>query len=115
VETAFVDPQKGDVFLNNFSPTGFYSSAVNNSFIKELRARNERQVPFSTEPEGYRTEPYLFGPRKRPHYVTPEDLEKAMVLLLNYILKQKRRTASSFWLSFYATQKYTEHKRGTFE
>jgi NAD(P)H-dependent flavin oxidoreductase YrpB (nitropropane dioxygenase family) len=34
--------QEGDVFLNRFSPTGFYSSAVNNSFIKELRARNER-------------------------------------------------------------------------
>ena len=69
--------KKGDVFLNNFSPTGFYSSAVNNAFIQELRGRNERQIPYSTEPEGYRTEPYLFGPRKRPHYVTPEDLERA--------------------------------------
>lgn len=68
--------KEGDVFLNQFSPTGFYSSAVNNSFIKELRARSERQVPFSTEPEGYRTEEYGFGPRKRPHYVTPEDLER---------------------------------------
>ena len=68
--------KKGDVFLNQFSPTGFYSSAVNNSFIKELRARNDRQVPFSTEPEGYKTEPYGFGPRKRPHYVAPEDMEK---------------------------------------
>lgn len=67
---------KGDVFLNKFSPTGFYSSAVNNAFIKDLRARSERQVPFSTEPEGYRTEPYGFGPRKRPHYVTPEDFER---------------------------------------
>lgn len=75
-KTRLMKLQKGDVFLNNFSPTGFYSSAVNNSFIKELRARNERQVPFSTSPEGYRTEPYGFGPRKRPHYVTPEDLEK---------------------------------------
>ncbi|MEJ0010737.1 MAG: nitronate monooxygenase [Alphaproteobacteria bacterium] len=69
--------KEGDVFLNHFSPTGFYSSAVNNSFIQELRARNERQIPFSTEPEGYMTETYGFGPRKRPHYVTPEDLEKA--------------------------------------
>ncbi len=68
--------KEGDVFLNQFSPTGFYSSAVNNAFIKELRARNERQVPFSTEPEGYRTEPFPFGPRKRPHYVTPEDMER---------------------------------------
>src|SRR3954452_3931140 len=36
--------QEGDVFLNKFSPTGFYSSAVNNGFIHELRERNERQV-----------------------------------------------------------------------
>jgi NAD(P)H-dependent flavin oxidoreductase YrpB (nitropropane dioxygenase family) len=68
--------KEGDVFLNQFSPTGFYSSAVNNSCIKELRARSERQVAFSMEPEGYRTEEYGFGPRKRPHYVTPEDLER---------------------------------------
>lgn len=68
---------KGDVFLNQFSPTGFYSSAVNNGFIKELRARSERQIGFSMEPEGYRTEPFPFGPRKRPHYVSPEDFEKA--------------------------------------
>lgn len=66
--------RKGDVFLNRFSPTGFYSSAVNNDFIKELRGREERQVGYRTEPEGYYTEPYGFGPRKRPHYVTPEDM-----------------------------------------
>ena len=38
--------QEGDVFLNRFSPTGFYSSAVNNGFIQELRERNERQVAY---------------------------------------------------------------------
>ncbi len=65
--------EEGDVFLNRFSPTGFYSSAVNNDFIDELRRRNERQVPFATEPEGSMTEPYEFGPRKRVHYVTPDD------------------------------------------
>lgn len=69
--------KKGDVFLNRFSPTGFYSSAVNNAFIKELRERNERQVGFSMEPEGYMTEPFLYGPRKRPHYMTPDDKERA--------------------------------------
>ena len=37
--------KEGDVFLNQFSPTGFYSSAVNNNFIKELRERSERQIP----------------------------------------------------------------------
>src|ERR1700761_147983 len=39
--------KKGDVFLNKFSPTGFYSSAVNNDFIQELRERSERQIAYS--------------------------------------------------------------------
>lgn len=69
--------QKGDVFLNQFSPTGFYSSAVNNSFIKEMRARNDRQIPFAMEQTGYMSEQLPIGPRKRIHYVTPEDKEKA--------------------------------------
>jgi len=69
--------QEGDVFLNRFSPTGFYSSAVNNDFIKNLRGLNERQVPYATEPAGYQTEPFPFGPRKRPIYLSPEDKEKA--------------------------------------
>lgn len=69
--------KKGDIFLNQFSPTGFYSSAVNNGFIQELREREERQIPFSAEPTGYLTEPFPFGPRKRPIYVTPEDKERA--------------------------------------
>ena len=43
---------KGDIFLNKFSPTGFYSSAVNNSFLQGLRGRSERQVAFSTESVG---------------------------------------------------------------
>ena len=67
---------KGDVFLNRFSPTGFYSSAVNNNFIKELRARNDRQVPYASDPQGLMTEPYPFGPRKRPVYVEPQDLAR---------------------------------------
>ncbi len=69
--------KEGDVFLNQFSPTGFYSSAVNNNCIKELRARNERQIGFAMEPTGYMSEQLPIGPRKRIHYVTPEDKEKA--------------------------------------
>ncbi|MDR0484933.1 MAG: nitronate monooxygenase [Alphaproteobacteria bacterium] len=36
--------KEGDVSLNKFSPTGFYSSAVNNLFLQELYARSERQM-----------------------------------------------------------------------
>ena len=66
----------GDVFLNRFSPTGFYSSAVNNHFIQELRERNERQVAYSPEPVGEHVAEYGVGPRKRPTYLTQLDLEQ---------------------------------------
>lgn len=68
--------KSGDVFLNRFSPTGFYSSAVNNGFIQELRERNERQVAYSPEPVGEHVAEYGVGPRKRPTYLTPADLER---------------------------------------
>jgi nitronate monooxygenase len=67
----------GDVFLNHFSPTGFYSSAVNNGFIQELRERNERQVAFAAEVVGEHVAEYGVGPRKRPVYLTQVDLERA--------------------------------------
>src|SRR5581483_6116628 len=68
--------QEGDVFLNRFSPTGFYSSAVNNGFIHELRDRSERQVAYTAEPIGEHVAEYGVGPRKRLVYLTPADLER---------------------------------------
>jgi NAD(P)H-dependent flavin oxidoreductase YrpB (nitropropane dioxygenase family) len=69
--------KKGDVFLNQFSPTGFYSSAVNNDFIGELRQRSERQIPYATAPEGELTTALPLGPRGRPVYIKAEDEAKA--------------------------------------
>ncbi len=63
----------GDVFLNHFSPTGFYSSAVNNAFIQELRARNDRQVAYTSEAVGEHLVQYGVGARKRPVYLTAPD------------------------------------------
>jgi NAD(P)H-dependent flavin oxidoreductase YrpB (nitropropane dioxygenase family) len=68
--------KKGDVFLNRFSPTGFYSSAVNNDFIKELRARSDRQVAYSTEMVGEHIAEYGVGPRRRQVFLTPPDLAR---------------------------------------
>ncbi len=68
---------KGDVFLNRFSPTGFYSSAVNNSFIQELRLRSEHQVAYTTEPVGEHVAEFGVGPRRRIVYLTSPDLEHA--------------------------------------
>ena len=66
----------GDVLLQPFSPTGFYSSAVRNEFLQELEDRNERQVAFTGEPIGEHLAEYGVGPRKRIVYVTPHDLAR---------------------------------------
>lgn len=65
--------EPGDVLLQRFSPTGFYSSAVRNPFLEELEARNERQVAFSLEATGEHTVELALGARGRKVFVTPED------------------------------------------
>lgn len=69
--------KKGDVFLNQFSPTGFYSSAVNNGFLQEMRARDDRQVEYRSKPEGEFVEGFPVGARGRPVYLKTEDKKRA--------------------------------------
>ena len=69
--------QEGDVFLNKFSPTGFYSSAVNNNFLQELRQRSDRQIPFKEAPCDDFTEEFIFNSRGRKVFLKQEDLIKA--------------------------------------
>lgn len=70
--------KEGDIFLNKFSPTGFYSSAVNNTFLQELRQRSERQVAYATQQVGEHSHPFLMGPRNREVFLTPTDYGKAI-------------------------------------
>jgi NAD(P)H-dependent flavin oxidoreductase YrpB (nitropropane dioxygenase family) len=63
----------GDIYLNRFSPTGFYSSAVSNPFLDELKGRATRQVAYSVEPVGDHTEGFPIGARGRLVYLTPHD------------------------------------------
>jgi NAD(P)H-dependent flavin oxidoreductase YrpB (nitropropane dioxygenase family) len=72
-----VELVEGEISLNHFSPTGFYSSAVNNEFMAELRARSGRQIAFSTEAVGELCERLEVGPRGRKVYVTPSDKARA--------------------------------------
>lgn len=69
--------KKGDVVLNRFSPTGFYSSAVRNQFLDELFARSERQVAYTTAPIGDHNAELPIGARGRPVYLTAHDRKKA--------------------------------------
>ncbi len=67
----------GDIYLNRFSPTGFYSSAVSNPFLDELKERAAHQVAYSIAPVGDHTEGFPVGARGRLVYLTPHDKEMA--------------------------------------
>ncbi|MBV9862017.1 MAG: nitronate monooxygenase [Alphaproteobacteria bacterium] len=72
-----VQLQEGDISLNHFSPTGFYSSAVRNQFLKELEQRSERQVAYTVEPVGEHMARFSIGARGRAVYLTPHDRASA--------------------------------------
>ncbi len=68
---------KGDIFLNRFSPTGFYSSGVRNAFMQNLEGRSMRQVAYSVEPIGEHTQQFPVGARGRFVYLAQHDKESA--------------------------------------
>jgi len=67
----------GDIKLNRFSPTGFYSSAVYNDFLHELYERNDREIPFMDHPAEDHIAPLTFGVRNRKVFVTRYDRKLA--------------------------------------
>jgi nitronate monooxygenase len=69
--------KEGDVFLNHFSPTGFYSSAVRNDFLDELQQRVEHQVAYTVDPVGEHVAEFHVGARGRLVYLTAQDRESA--------------------------------------
>ena len=69
--------KKGDIYLNRFSPTGFWSSAVENDFIRELKERNERQVAYTMEAHGEHQVEFPMGPRGRIVFLTAGDEVRA--------------------------------------
>lgn len=69
--------QEGDIFLNKFSPTGFYSSAVNNNFIQELRGRSDRQLKFSDEQTEEFSKEFSYGTRGRKIFLSALDFQKS--------------------------------------
>lgn len=69
--------KKGDVLLHRFSPTGFYSSAVRNSFLDELSQRSKHQVAYAAAPIGELDTPFAVGARGRTVYLAAGDKAKA--------------------------------------
>lgn len=69
--------EEGDILLHRFSPTGFYSSAVRNPFLRSLEARSERQIAYSTEHAGDHTFQLDVGVKGKNFWVTRNDLLRA--------------------------------------
>lgn len=69
--------KKGDIYLNKFSPTGFYSSAVRNPFLKELQETSERQIAYALEELGEHAAPFQIGAVGKPVYLTTGDRKLA--------------------------------------
>jgi nitronate monooxygenase len=68
---------EGDIYLNRFSPTGMWSSAVENPFLRELKERTEHQIAYTLEPTGCHNTEFSLGLRKKPVFVTEHDKSQA--------------------------------------
>jgi len=67
--------EDGDILLHRFSPTGFYSSAVRNPFLRNLEARSHRQIAFTKEQLGDHAFQLDVGVgNKKNYWVTRGDL-----------------------------------------
>ena len=70
--------EEGDILLHRFSPTGFYSSAVRNPFLRNLEDRSHRQIAFTKEALGDHAFELDVGVgNKKNYWVTRGDLLRA--------------------------------------
>ena len=69
--------KKGDVILQKFSPTGFFSSAIKNTFLENLMRRKQGEVEFKNEPDAEFSHPLNMTDSKII-FIKPEDAEKAV-------------------------------------
>ena len=74
---ALLNLKEGDVKTNHFSPTGFYSSAINNEFLQSLYDRLTREIPYKiVADETFNTE-IVCGKTNKHYFI--EEKEKANV------------------------------------
>ena len=88
--------KKGEVSLHRFSPTGFYSSAVRNDFLKELEQRSARQTPFEKMRTNEYEEKIEIGPRGKPIFVKKEDKSRIEKWMNKGFLKPLKTPDNTF-------------------
>lgn len=75
-QTVMRTVKKGDVILQKFSPTGFFSSAIKNTFLERLMARKDGEVAFSDEQTSEFFHPLKVSEHKTI-YIAVENAQKA--------------------------------------
>jgi NAD(P)H-dependent flavin oxidoreductase YrpB (nitropropane dioxygenase family) len=68
--------KEGDVILQKFSPTGFFSSAIKNSFLEKLIERKNGEIAYQKEPDAEFSHP-LEVRSSYTVYIRPADMAKA--------------------------------------
>ena len=68
--------KKGDVILQKFSPTGFFSSAIKNTFLQRLIERKQGEVAFKTQSDAEYSHPLKVSETKTL-FICEADVEKA--------------------------------------
>jgi hypothetical protein len=68
--------KKGDVILQKFSPTGFYSSAIKNEFLSKLIERKNNEIEYKAEPDAEFSHALALN-AGRNVYIRPADAQKA--------------------------------------
>ena len=69
------------VHLHNFSPTGMYSSALENDFLRRLMGRLQREVSYSREADEKHTQEIAVGKRGRSIFVEEKDVNNVKLWL----------------------------------
>ena len=69
--------KKGDVILQRFSPTGFFSSAIKNTFLEKLIERKNGEIAYNEISDAEFTEPLVINEHKTV-FIKSCDKEKAM-------------------------------------
>lgn len=68
--------RKGEVLLHKFSPTGFYSSAVQNPFLNSLIERSKRQFSFRKHADDTHTQEFQPEGKSIKFFFRSEDISK---------------------------------------
>lgn len=100
--------KKGDIILNSYSSTGFYSSAIKNDFLMELEERSSRQIAVASEASDKFTIPFE-KKGSTQLYITEESKEKAQKWILDGFTKPLITPDST--AVFLSKEKATEIKK----